>query len=81
MSGRARRRSHTREVAEIQKDAASRTEIDAAFAAMADDPEYQEEALRICEEFAVADWEALLLGEQWLDLRASEGGERPRDPG
>lgn len=37
--------------------------IDAAFEAMGNDQEYQREALRITEEFAVADWEALRLGE------------------
>lgn len=40
--------------------------MDAGFAAMADDPEYQAEAVRIAEEFAVSDWEALQLGDrQW----------------
>ncbi len=37
--------------------------IDAAFAAMADDEEYQAEARALAEEFAVADWEALRLAE------------------
>lgn len=41
-----------------------RAEIDAAFLEMANDPEYQREALRITEEFAVADWEALQLGDR-----------------
>lgn len=41
-----------------------RAAVDAAFEAMADDSEYQAEALRITEEFAVADWEALQLGER-----------------
>src|SRR6266542_3861332 len=40
-----------------------RATIDAAFAAMADDPTYQAEAERISEEFAAADWEALRRGE------------------
>lgn len=39
-----------------------RAEIDAAFAAMAEDAEYLAEAL--AEEFAVADWEALRAGER-----------------
>lgn len=37
--------------------------IDAAFAAMADDDDYQAEARALVEEFATADWEALQLGE------------------
>lgn len=39
-----------------------RTVIDAAFEAMASDPEYQRDAVRISEEFRAADWEALQLG-------------------
>jgi hypothetical protein len=37
--------------------------IDAAFAAMADDAEYHAEAEALAAEFAIADWEALRLGE------------------
>lgn len=40
-----------------------RAEIDAEFAHMATDAEYQAEALAICEEFAVSDWEAFQIGE------------------
>ena len=40
-----------------------RADIDAAFAAMAQDPYYQAEAKTIAAEFATADWEALRLGE------------------
>ncbi len=36
-----------------------RAAIDAAFEAMADDPEYQAEALAIAAEFATSDWEAV----------------------
>jgi Arc/MetJ-type ribon-helix-helix transcriptional regulator len=50
--------------------AQERAAIDAAFEEMANDPEYQEEALRITEEFAVADWEALQLGDR--ELRRQE---------
>lgn len=39
-----------------------RSAVDAAFARMADDPEYQAEAVRIAEEYAAADREALRLG-------------------
>ena len=37
--------------------------IDAAFAGMAEDADYQAEAQAISEEFAAADWEAWRLGE------------------
>lgn len=37
--------------------------IDAAFAGMAEDTDYQAEAQAISEEFAAADWEAWRLGE------------------
>lgn len=41
-----------------------RETIDAAFAAMANDPGYQQEAQRTAEEFAAADWEALQIVER-----------------
>lgn len=41
-----------------------KTEIDAAFATMADDAEYRAEALQIEAELATASWEALQLGEK-----------------
>lgn len=40
-----------------------RAEIDAAFATMANDTEYQSEALMIATEFTKADWEAFQIGE------------------
>jgi metal-responsive CopG/Arc/MetJ family transcriptional regulator len=43
--------------------AQKRAEIDAAFAAMADDIEYQAEAAMISNEFVKADWEAFEIGE------------------
>ena len=43
--------------------AQKRAEIDAAFAAMADDVEYQAEAAIINNEFVKADWEAFEIGE------------------
>ena len=43
-----------------------RAEIDAEFAPMPDDPEYQAEALQIDAEFALASWEAFKLGESQL---------------
>lgn len=41
-----------------------RADIDAAFAAMADDPEYQREAVILSEEAVPAGWEALLEAER-----------------
>ena len=49
-----------------------RTAIDAAFAGMADDQEYLEEARVISDEFASADWEAYRVGERHY------AGKRPR---
>jgi len=43
--------------------ARERAEIDAAFAAMADDAAYQSEARMISEEFREADWEAFQKAE------------------
>ena len=47
-------------------EAHKRAEIDAAFAGMADDAEYQAESLRIASEFALAEWEAIQLAESQL---------------
>lgn len=44
--------------------AQKRAQIDAAFAAMADDADYRPETLAMVDEFAVADWEAFELGEK-----------------
>jgi uncharacterized protein (DUF433 family) len=41
----------------------------ADFSEMANDQEYQEEALAICKEFERADWEALQLGEYEHETR------------
>lgn len=43
-----------------------RAEIDAEFAAMADDVEYQAEVLQIEAEFALASWEAFKIAESQL---------------
>jgi hypothetical protein len=43
-----------------------RREIDAAFASMAEDADYQKEARLLAEEFEPSDWEALRLGEDHL---------------
>ena len=44
--------------------AQERAAIDAAFAAMADDPVYRAEAREITTAFAAADWEAIRLAEE-----------------
>jgi len=41
-----------------------RRQIDAKFAAMAEDPEYQKEAKLISEEFSSSDWEAFEIAEK-----------------
>lgn len=41
-----------------------RKQIDAKFAGMSDDPEYQKAALRISEEFSSSDWEAFERAER-----------------
>lgn len=43
-----------------------RRQIDAAFATMAEDANYQKEARLLAEEFEPSDWEALRLGEDQL---------------
>ena len=44
-----------------------RKQIDAAFAGMAEDADYQKEAKLLLEEFEHSDWEALRLGEEDLE--------------
>jgi hypothetical protein len=48
---------------ERELTAQQRAAIDAAFAAMADDPAYHTEAQALTDAFAQADWEALRLTE------------------
>jgi hypothetical protein len=43
-----------------------RRQIDAAFASMAEDADYQKDARLLAEEFEPSDWEALRLGEDHL---------------
>jgi hypothetical protein len=43
-----------------------RRQIDAAFATMAEDANYQKEASLLAEEFETSDWDALRLGEDHL---------------
>ncbi|MEO0539984.1 MAG: hypothetical protein AAFZ80_03855 [Cyanobacteria bacterium P01_A01_bin.105] len=47
----------------VTGDLTTATEIDAAFAEMATDTEYQAESLQIAQEFAVSQWEALPVDE------------------
>ena len=44
-----------------------RRQIDAAFAGMAEDTDYQKEAALLAEEFEYSDWEALRLEEEALE--------------
>jgi hypothetical protein len=52
-----------------QLAASRRAAIDAEFAQMASDSAYQKEAVRVAEEFAEADWEALRAAERILETR------------
>ena len=63
-SGKARSRNDLL-ITALRRELAARerADIDAAFAEMAHDPEYQAEATAIADEFAVADWEALRYAE------------------
>jgi metal-responsive CopG/Arc/MetJ family transcriptional regulator len=66
-AGKARSRNELVRIAlERELAAQQRAAIDAAFAEMAQDPDYQAEAKAITCEFAIADWEA------W---RQTEGAE------
>ncbi len=47
-----------------------RRQIDAAFAGMSEDADYQKEAMLLAEEFGYSDWEALGLGESDLKEEA-----------
>jgi hypothetical protein len=51
------------EIVDTSPAEASDDDIDTAFAAMADDSEYQAEALQIEREFSTAQWEALQSSE------------------
>jgi hypothetical protein len=49
-----------------------RRQIDAMFAHMAEDADYQKEASLLAEEFAQSDWEALQLGEDALKVELTD---------
>ena len=63
--GKARNRNELLAIA-LQHELAAqeRVEIDAAFAAMADDTAYKSEALAITDEFRQSDWEAFRSAEE-----------------
>lgn len=59
-AGQARSRNELVRIAlEHELAAQKRAAVDAAFAGMAEDPDYQAEAKTITGEFEAADWEAL----------------------
>ncbi len=63
-AGQARSRNEwVARVLQRELAAQQRATIDAAFAAMAEDPAYHAEAQEITQTFAHADWEALRLAE------------------
>jgi metal-responsive CopG/Arc/MetJ family transcriptional regulator len=63
--GKARNRNELITTALRRELAAQeRAAIDAAFAAMADDPMYHAEAHEVTTAFAAADWEAIRLAEE-----------------
>ena len=64
-AGKARSRNELVAMA-LQRELAAqqRAAIDAAFAAMADEPVYHAEARELATAFATADWEALRLAEE-----------------
>lgn len=54
-------------------------EIDAAFAQMADDPDYQRDAVALTREFAQSDWDAFQVGHKHESTESvsTTGGEAP----
>jgi len=55
-----------------------RRQIDASFAAMAEDADYQKEAKLLAEEFEQSDWEALRLEERDLEGEPVYGASSSR---
>jgi hypothetical protein len=68
MAKRISKPQTTSEDLELQK----RNRLDAAFAHMADDSEYQLESLLIAAEFSRSDWEALEAGEREITFPPSK---------
>ncbi|MFI5115530.1 MAG: hypothetical protein ACHP8B_02405 [Terriglobales bacterium] len=55
-----------------------RRQIDAAFALMAEDAEYQKEASLLAEEFQYSDWEALRIGEGAVETELMDAARSSR---
>ena len=55
-----------------------RRQIDAQFAAMAEDADYQKEASLLAEEFSNSDWEALRIGEEALEVELTDASSSSR---
>ena len=55
-----------------------RRQIDAAFAGMSEDADYQKEAKLLAEEFDYSDWEALEIGEKDLEQEPAYAGSSTR---
>lgn len=55
-----------------------RRQIDAAFALMAEDAEYQKEANLLAEEFEHSDWEALRMGEGTVEAELIDAANSSR---
>jgi hypothetical protein len=55
-----------------------RRQIDAAYAGMSEDADYQKEAKLLVEEFEHSDWEALRLGEEDLEGEPAYGSSSTR---
>jgi metal-responsive CopG/Arc/MetJ family transcriptional regulator len=67
-SGKVRSRNELVSIAlRHELEARERAEIDAAFAGMADDPDYRADVELLKEEFAKADWEAFRAAEGMSD--------------
>jgi hypothetical protein len=55
-----------------------RRQIDAMFAHMAEDADYQKDASLLAEEFAQSDWEALQVGEEALEVELADAASPSR---
>lgn len=62
------------------RSGSGRAEIDAAILEMANDPEYQAEAVVMAEEAVAAGWEALQLGEASYRRPSPLSSERGKVP-
>lgn len=55
-----------------------RKQIDAAYAGMSEDADYQKQAKLLAEDFEHSDWEALVLGEEDLEGEPAYASSSPR---